>query len=47
MGYLMDYLNTTKSLKINYKINIGIVVLIVEGASDEFKIFKQIFRITL
>lgn len=44
MGYLMDCLNTTKSLKINLKRNIGTVVLIVEGASDEFKIFKQIFR---
>lgn len=35
---------TTKSLKINLKRNIGTVLIIVEGASDEFELFKQIFR---
>lgn len=35
---------TTKSLKINLKRNIGTVLIIVEGAHDEFELFKQIFR---
>lgn len=35
---------TTKSLKINLKRNIGTVLIIVEGANDEFELFKQIFR---
>ena len=44
MEYLMECLDTTKSLKINFKRNIGTVLIIVEGASDEFDLLKQIFR---
>ncbi len=40
----MECLDTTSSLKINYKRNIGTVVVAVEGSKDEFKILKQIFR---
>ena len=40
----MECLDTTKSLKINFKRNIGTVLIIVEGASDEFDLLKQIFR---
>lgn len=40
----MDCLDTTKSLKINLKRNIGTVLIIVEGAVDEFELLKQIFR---
>lgn len=40
----MDCLDTIKSLKINLKRNIGTVLIIVEGASDEFELLKQIFR---
>ena len=40
----MDCLDTIKSLKINLKRNIGTILIIVEGASDEFELLKQIFR---
>lgn len=40
----MDCLDTIKSLKINLKRNIGTVLIIVEGAADEFELLKQIFR---
>ncbi len=40
----MECLDTTKSLKINFKRNIGSVLIIVEGASYEFELLKQIFR---
>lgn len=40
----MECLDTTKSLKINLKRNIGTVLIIVEGSFDEFKLFKQIFN---
>ena len=40
----MDCLDTIKSLKINFKRNIGTILIIVEGASDEFELLKQIFR---
>lgn len=40
----MECHTTTKSLKINLKRNIGTVLIIVEGARDEFDLFKQIFR---
>lgn len=40
----MECLNTTKSLKINFKRNIGSVLIIVEGANDEFELLKHIFR---
>ena len=40
----MECHTTTKSLKINLKRNIGTVLIIVEGARDEFALFKQIFR---
>lgn len=40
----MDCLDTIKSLKINLKRNIGTVLIIVEGASDEFELLKHIFR---
>ena len=40
----MDCLDTIKSLKINLKRNIGTVLIIVEGASDEFGLLKHIFR---
>ena len=39
----MDCLDTTKSLKINLKRSIGTVLIIVEGAADEFELLKQIF----
>lgn len=39
----MDCLDTTKGLKINRKRNIGNVLIVVEGAKDEFLLFKQIF----
>lgn len=44
MECLMDCLDTIKSLKINLKRNIGTVLIIVEGAADEFELLKQIFR---
>ena len=44
MEFLMDCLDTIKSLKINLKRNIGTVLIIVEGSSDEFELLKQIFR---
>lgn len=40
----MDCLDTIKSLKINLRRNIGTILIIVEGASDEFELLKQIFR---
>ncbi len=40
----MECLDTIKSLKINLKRNIGTVLIIVEGASDEFLLLKHIFR---
>ena len=40
----MECLDTTKSLKINFKRNIGSVLIVVEGASYEFDLLKQIFR---
>ena len=40
----MECLDTTKSLKINLKRNIGTVLIIVEGASDEFDLLKHIFK---
>ena len=43
----MECLDTIKSLKINLKRNIGTVLIIVEGSSDEFKILKHIFRTIL
>lgn len=39
----MEFLDTIKSLKINLKRSIGTVLIIVEGASDEFELLKQIF----
>jgi len=36
--------DTIKSLKINLKKRINNVVLVVEGAEDEFELIKQIFR---
>lgn len=40
----MECLDTTKSLKINYKRSIGTVIIAVEGSKDEFRILKQIFK---
>ena len=40
----MECLDTIKSLKINFKRNIGTVLIIVEGASYEFNLLKQIFK---
>lgn len=40
----MECLDTINSLKINFKRNIGTVIIIVEGEKDEFNILKQIFR---
>ena len=40
----MECLDTTKFLKINFKRNIGTVLIVVEGASYEFDLLKQIFR---
>ena len=40
----MECLDTTKYLKINFKRNIGNVLIIVEGSSDEFLVLKQIFQ---
>ena len=40
----MECLDTTKSLKINFKRNIGTVLIIVEGAHYEFELLKQIFK---
>ena len=40
----MECLDTTKSLKINFKRNIGTVLIVVEGAKDEFELLKHIFR---
>ncbi len=40
----MECLDTTKSLKINFKRNIGSVLIVVEGASYEFALLKQIFK---
>ena len=39
----MECLDTTKSLKINLKKNIGTVLIVVEGEKYEFKILKRIF----
>ena len=44
MGFLMNYQDTIKSLKINIKRNIGTVILVVEGEEYEFKLLKKIFR---
>ena len=43
MGFLMKCLDTTKSLKINKKKNIGTVLMVVEGENYEFEILKRIF----
>ncbi len=40
----MECLDTIKSLKINFKKNISTVLIVVEGARDEFQLFKHIFR---
>ena len=40
----MECLDTTKYLKINFKKNIGSILIIVEGASYEFDILRQIFK---
>lgn len=40
----MECLDTIKSLKINFKRNIGSVLIVVEGASYEFDLLKQIFK---
>lgn len=40
----MECLDTTKSLKINMKKNVGPVIIVVEGASYEFKLFNAIFQ---
>lgn len=40
----MDCQDTIRSLKINLKRNIGTVLIIVEGALDEFELLKQIFK---
>ena len=40
----MECLDTINSLKINFKRNIGTVIIIVEGEKDEFNILKRIFR---
>lgn len=39
----MECLTTTKFLKINPTKNVGTVVIVVEGAVDEFELFKHIF----
>ena len=39
----MECLDTTKSLKINLKKNIGNVLMVVEGEEYEFEILKRIF----
>ena len=44
MVYLMECLYTIKSLKINLRKNIGTVLLVVEGSSYEFRIFKYVFQ---
>ena len=44
MEFLMECLDTINSLKINFKRNIGTVIIIVEGEKDEFNILKRIFR---
>lgn len=43
MVFLMECLTTTKFLKINPTKNVGTVVIVVEGAVDEFELFKHIF----
>ena len=40
----MECLDTINSLKINFKRNIGTVIIIVEGEKDEFNILKRIFK---
>ena len=40
----MEYLDITKSLKIKLKKSIGTVLIVVEGAVDEFDLFDMIFR---
>lgn len=40
----MECLDTIRSLKINFKKNVGPVVLVVEGADYEFELFNMIFR---
>ena len=40
----MECLSTINSLKINLKKNIGTILIVVEGGSDEFELFKHIFR---
>ncbi len=40
----MECQNTTSTLKINLRRNIGTVVIFVEGENDECEILKQIFR---
>lgn len=40
----MECLDTIKSLKINFKKNVGTILLIVEGAKTEIELFKRIFR---
>ena len=39
----MECQDTIKSLKINFKKRINTVILVVEGANYEFKLFDQIF----
>ena len=39
----MECLNTTKNLKINKNKSIGVVIVVVEGESEEFKLLKYIF----
>ena len=39
----MECLDTISSLRINFKKNINTVVIVVEGAEYEFKLFKHIF----
>ena len=39
----MECLNTIKNLKINKNKTIGVVVVVVEGESEEFKLLKYIF----
>ena len=39
----MECQNTVKNLKINKKKNIGEVILVVEGESEEYSLFKHIF----
>ena len=40
----MECLDTIRSLKINFKKNVGPVVIVVEGAEYEFELLNMIFR---